>query len=248
MTQFALPDILADDPNGLQLAEILNNFNAALLSAHSGPERPEYAVAGTLWYKVVDDTKTLHVFDGTTDVPIPLGQEFIDHIANTENPHSLTLSQLGMTGSVAFFAMPSAPSGWLKANGAELSRETYSDLFAAIGTSFGEGDGVATFNVPDLRGEFIRGLDDGRGVDTGRVLGTWQAEDWKSFWMKNTLSNVETGYSHGSVWMGKNVTPEDYVGNLFAGYWSKPSAAIGTRWNTEENRPRNIALLPCIKY
>ncbi|WP_231679148.1 phage tail protein, partial [Ralstonia pseudosolanacearum] len=52
---------------------------------------------------------------------------------------------------------------------------TYAALYAEIGTTFGAGDGAATFNLPDLRGEFLRGWDDGRGVDSGRGIGTWQS-------------------------------------------------------------------------
>ena len=68
---------------------------------------------------------------------------------------------------------PSAtpPTGWLKCNGAAISRTAYAKLFAAIGTVFGAGDGFTTFNLPDLRGEFVRGWDDGRGVDGGRAFG-----------------------------------------------------------------------------
>jgi phage-related tail fiber protein len=61
-----------------------------------------------------------------------------------------------------------------------ISRTTYADLFAAIGTTFGVGDGSTTFGIPDLRGEFARGWDDARGVDTGRTFGSAQAEDFKA--------------------------------------------------------------------
>ena len=81
-----------------------------------------------------------------------------------------------LVGEVAFFARQSPPSGWLKANGAAVSRTTYDALFAAIGTIFGAGDGRTTFNLPDLRGEFLRGLDDGRNIDGGRRLGTAQGD------------------------------------------------------------------------
>lgn len=80
-----------------------------------------------------------------------------------------------LAGMIAAFARSSAPYGWLKANGAAVSRTTFVDLFTAIGTTFGEGDGVNTFNLPDMRGEFIRGLDESRGVDPGRGLGSGQA-------------------------------------------------------------------------
>lgn len=71
--------------------------------------------------------------------------------------------------------MNTCPNGYLKANGAAVSRTTYSALFTAISTTFGAGDGSTTFNIPELRGEFIRSLDDLRGIDTGRVLGSAQA-------------------------------------------------------------------------
>ena len=77
-------------------------------------------------------------------------------------------------GAVFHFAMNTCPNGYLKANGAAVSRTTYSTLFTAIGTTFGAGDGSTTFNIPELRGEFIRSLDDGRLVDTGRTLGSTQ--------------------------------------------------------------------------
>lgn len=78
-------------------------------------------------------------------------------------------------GAILHFARTTAPPGWLKCNGSAISRVAYADLFAAIGTTFGSGDGFTTFNLPDLRGEFIRGWDDGRGVDGGRAFGSAQA-------------------------------------------------------------------------
>lgn len=83
--------------------------------------------------------------------------------------------QMAPPGLVGHFARSTAPSGWLKANGAAVSRSAYAELFAAIGTTYGAGDGFTTFNLPDLRGEFVRGWDDGRGVDGGRALGSSQS-------------------------------------------------------------------------
>ena len=60
-------------------------------------------------------------------------------------------------GSILPFGGASAPTGWMLCQGQAISRITYADLFAVIGTSFGAGDGSTTFNIPDLRGEFIRG-------------------------------------------------------------------------------------------
>ena len=78
------------------------------------------------------------------------------------------------SGSVFCRAVATVPTGYLECNGAAVSRTTYSALFAVIGTTYGAGNGSSTFNVPDLRGEFIRGFDNGRGVDSGRSVATSQ--------------------------------------------------------------------------
>ena len=72
-------------------------------------------------------------------------------------------------GTVNAFAGASAPDGYLLCNGGTISRSIYSDLFASIGTTYGAGDGSTTFALPDLRGEFLRGLDSGRGVDLNSI-------------------------------------------------------------------------------
>lgn len=76
-------------------------------------------------------------------------------------------------GTILAFAGTAIPVGYLLANGASLSRTTYAQLFGVIGTTYGNAD-ASTFNIPDLRGEFLRGLDNGRGIDSGRNLGTFQ--------------------------------------------------------------------------
>jgi len=83
-------------------------------------------------------------------------------------------------GRIGTFAMATPPPGWFRANGAAVSRSIYAALFAKIGTTYGAGDGVNTFNLPDPRGKFIRVLDDGRGIDAGRVLGSSQADETRS--------------------------------------------------------------------
>ncbi|MBB5074434.1 hypothetical protein HNQ69_001576 [Bartonella callosciuri] len=93
-----------------------------------------------------------------------------------------TKSQLGLTsnpypsGFIGSFAMQALPSGWLLCDGSAYSRRSYSDLFAAIGTTWGNGDGVTTFNIPDLRGMFLRGFDGGGTVDPGRAFASVQQD------------------------------------------------------------------------
>lgn len=85
---------------------------------------------------------------------------------------SFTSQEMRPAGESAFFAMATAPAGWLKENGAAYSRTAYAALFAAIGTTYGAGDGSTTFNVPDSRARFKRPLDEGKGLDPGRVIGS----------------------------------------------------------------------------
>ena len=101
-------------------------------------------------------------------------------------------------GMVMTFAERNAPVGWLKCNGAAVSRTAYAALFAAIGTLYGAGDGFNTFNLPDLRGEFIRGWDDGRGVDASRNIGSRQDQSIQSH--QHTGSTAGAGsHTHGGV-------------------------------------------------
>lgn len=161
------------------------------------------------------------------------------------------------TGTVIWVAASSAPAGYVKCNGAALSRTTYSDLFAAIGTTFGTGDGSTTFNVPDLRGEFIRGWDDGRGVDTPRTLGSAQSAAYASHAHSGSTSsdgahthtvdasNVSTfGAGTGKVMLdntGTGTAPTTSSAGSHSHTFTTSSAG------GSETRPRNVALLACIK-
>ena len=64
-------------------------------------------------------------------------------------------------GAIVLFGGTNAPTGWLICDGSAISRTTYSKLFSAIGTTFGEGDGITTFNLPNYKGKFAVGLDQG---------------------------------------------------------------------------------------
>ncbi|WJD63105.1 phage tail-collar fiber domain-containing protein [Pseudomonas kurunegalensis] len=94
-------------------------------------------------------------------------------------------------GEVSFFDLDSPPPGFMRPNGAAVSRTVYARLFAKIGTRHGAGDGVSTFNLPDVRGLFIRVLDDGRNLDPGRVLGSTQADEIRSH--SHTASSAGAG-------------------------------------------------------
>lgn len=185
-----------------------------------------------------------------------------------------------LIGQVSFFTMSTAPTGWLKCNGAAISRTTYAKLFAVTGTTYGVGDGSTTFNLPDLRGEFIRGFDDGRAVDSGRTFGTAQAAAMLNHTHSGTTTSGEgthnhtitdTGHSHmqssatnpvnyGGPWYGSAVTgngPVVYTEGATTGISINTTNSAHTHTMTTgnpstggntETRPRNLALLACIKF
>ncbi len=204
------------------------------------------------------DAADLNNVDNTSDANKPIStstQIALDLKAATTYVDAQVSSALMPSGAVLYFAMSSVPEGWLKANGAAVSRTTYAALFAAIGTTFGTGDGSTTFNLPDLRGEFMRGYDDGRGVDSGRVFGSNQSHAFT-----NHRHHVASSASGGVVYPNTNVTANNFVswGYSGGGYERYILTAVGSDANIglssyaisgsgSETRPRNLALLACIK-
>lgn len=108
-------------------------------------------------------------------------------------------------GFIAMHGAATAPAGWLECNGTAISRVTYAALFAVIATAWGVGDGSTTFNLPDFRGYFPRGYDNGAGIDPARVFGSLQADGLKSHTHTQNAHNhavVDPGHNHTV-----NITP-----------------------------------------
>lgn len=180
-----------------------------------------------------------------------------DVLSSSGRSINKSIQQDEVVGEVAYFARTTPPSGWLKANGAAVSRTTYAELFAAIGTTFGAGDGRTTFNLPDLRGEFIRGLDDGRNIDRGRRLGTAQGDAIRNITGKldgsamGSGNQVLEGKMIASGAIGTTYQQRQWSGDQ--GGWGEQSVSFDFDASrvvptANENRPRNVALLACIKY
>lgn len=136
-------------------------------------------------------------------------------------------------GALAHFYRTEAPSGWVKAHGQAVSRTgDYAALFVLLGTTHGAGDGVTTFNLPNLQGEFIRSWDEDRGVDYGRAVGGWQDGDLQAH--SHTISSNGSTATSGT----KNISGSDT---------SSPRIVTTNTTGGAETRPRNIALLACLK-
>lgn len=220
------------DPEDLTVAQAKSMLGLNLVNNTADADKPvSTAAQAELNTKVAKAGDTmagpLAVPAGASGAQVPQAQEV----------GGLASSQLGLAGEVAAFARNSAPAGWLKANGAVVSRTAYAALFTAIGTTFGVGDGATTFGLPDLRGEFPRGWDDGRGVDTGRSFGSAQTDAIKSH---AHPFDIYAGAAGGGLTGGVSVYGNDRSG---AQYSTNNQTGGAT-----ETRPRNIALLYCIKY
>ena len=159
-------------------------------------------------------------------------------------------------GSIFTFASTTVPSGYLECNGAAVSRSTYATLFAAISTTFGVGDGSATFNLPDLRGQFVRGwANNATGTgDDGRSFASSQADQNKTH--GHTASVTDPGHKHVTKGHG---TQDDGGSNLTGSTSGGTSSTSMNDANTgisvsvasdggAEVRVKNIALMYVIKF
>jgi microcystin-dependent protein len=158
------------------------------------------------------------------------------------------LEQLARPGAVWSFARNVVPDGWLNCDGQAVSRTgATAVLFAAIGTTFGVGDGSTTFNLPDLRGETIRGADAGRGVDPGRVFGSQQDDA-----LQNITGTLNLGggmrYAAGSgAFSVSSATGVAAATGGNSGTLSASFNASSVARTASETRGRNVAMLFCIK-
>jgi microcystin-dependent protein len=135
-------------------------------------------------------------------------------------------------GTVLPFAGAAAPAGFLLCNGQSVLRSAYAALFAIIGTTYGAAD-ADHFTVPDLRGEFIRGLDGGRGVDAGRTLGSAQAADFASH-----THQLGVGANDNTAIVQGTKRHANFVNDAYNFTPAHSSTAAGGT----ETRPRNVAL------
>lgn len=153
-------------------------------------------------------------------------------------------------GSIEYFATATPPAGYLKADGAQVGRETYPDLFAAIGTTFGEGDGITTFSLPDLINRFAQGSTaPGQKIEAGlpgwsatiNVRGGGAGENGIIVGMDGALQQtLATGpvwhtYQHASTNIACDVLTID------------PGLADPAYGASTTVQPPALTLLPCIK-
>lgn len=192
---------------------------------------------GQLYICVRDNSSTVPVTPGTNDnVWMPL----LSYLKSSSSD----------VGNIVYRASDKVKSNQLICNGAAYSRTKYAALFEDIGTTYGEGDGSTTFNVPDLRGVVIRGVDAGRGLDPDRVLGSYQEDTVQAYTGSLGL------YNNFAAMLGKPTGPfyvEDYGPQVGIKQAVQTDTWIELKYDnsrsvrtSKETRMKNIALLPVI--
>lgn len=186
--------------------------------------------------------------DNNADNPIPPG---------TNTAYWLPLlsflqGNASNVGNIVYRASLNLPSTMVICNGAEYSREAYKALFDDIGVTYGEGDGKTTFNVPDLRGVYIRGADLGRGLDPDRQIGSYQEDA-----MQRMTGSVGI-FNNYAAFLGTPEGPfykEEYGPQIGIKATSSTDKWIEVKYDTslqartaDETRVKNVALVPCIYY
>ena len=229
----SVSDAIGGYPEGARLWYVDDNGQASLLRSTKGNNTDNFVtnpeVIGTSW-----------VLDIVTQ----------GYVQEQLEPVKAAIVARLPAGFVAAWPGNTPPDGWLVCNGSAVSRTTYADLFAAIGTTFGAGDGSTTFKLPDYQGDFLRGYLSG----TSSAIGTRQAEGLPNISGRldfgkqvGGMSSSSGAFSHKNIsqdWAGTStgtVNVIDYV-NFDA------SRSSGLYGDSSHVTPRNNAVSWCIKY
>lgn len=153
-----------------------------------------HALGGTIEHCLDSDTideANAHVNDTSRD-------DHTQYLNTDRHTAAIHTDDLGLraafVGEITMAGMDTPPSGWLKCDGSAVSRSTYSDLFAAIGTTYGVGNGSTTFNLPDLQARFPLGIGTG---DAGTfAVGDEQGEHEVTLTSSQMPAHTHTGPSH----------------------------------------------------
>lgn len=189
-----------------------------LLNTSSFPDKPASNAAARQQFQELFNQVRDYINSQSSNILIPVGTTFM-----------------------LFHNPPNAPDGYLKLEGQDVSKITYQALWNIYGTTYGTSADPNNFKLPDTRGIFPRGFDNGRGLDAGRVFGSYQADELKSHKHTSTYQYQKS-----------NATPDDQN-------WDHPAVADGgtflTRTFTDgnltggsETRSKNLTCIFIVKY
>ena len=236
-----------------------------------------FSVGGVLTYEDVTSIDSVGIITARSGVITPYVDvdDFLDVGSNIKlgNAGVITATSFvgngaGLTGVVAvptgaIMAWPveSAPTGFILCHGQAISRSTYSDLYGLIGVMYGAGDGSANFNLPDYRGQFLRGRANGSTNDPDRASRTDRGDgnggdnvgtkqDYSL--LQHTHGNNSGGNSHYGYNSNNNNTSQfsksghgypstqSTSGSIVTSSWGTNQANVNGHVTNNENRPINI--------
>lgn len=188
----ATHDYVISNDTAANVRADLNNALAAIRSSNLSATEPANLFAGLFWFDTTNDE--LKIRNEANDGWIVMGK-FSGNTNTSDTP----------SGAILQFAGSSAPANWLLCDGSLVSRTTYANLFTAIGTIYGAGDGSTTFKLPDLRGRVPIGAGQGSGLQNRVIAATGGAET-------HTLTTSELAAHDHNVTVTKRVTNDDATG------------------------------------
>lgn len=219
-----------------------------------------------------DDNVTLRIWfdDGVNGV-----EQLLPDQPLTTSPYTHRAANGSFPGEIKIWAGPAAtvPAGWRVCDGSQLSRTDFAALFDVIGTAWGAGDLATTFNLPDLRGQFLRGVADGSGYDpdrnsrnrhyvdgnVGDQVGSYQNYATARPLSSNFSSSTPGNHAHnmlGSGRTGRDPGTGNYIQGAvnFLAYGAKNTASAGNHSHTitgggdSESRPYNAYVYYIIRH
>lgn len=266
--------------NGL-LGDMLTNQTAAVAKVHVDTKQDLNYVHGSYHIEVVDQNGVSIVRGGVVPIeadtnkvysvlinPQDVTEIHIRIVCDDTNSIAYTVligstfiglleqvssGEFAPVGSIHEFGGADEPENYLMCDGRALDRTTYAELFGAIGTAYGNGDGSTTFNIPDLRGKFVRGTDDmgtaagaaGNDPDsagrtssnsgnTGNSVGSEQADGFKAHTHASNANGTTADSS--TTWISSG------------GSAGSTSAQVTGSTGGNETRPLNVYTNFIIKY
>ena len=291
--------ILGDDASGAASPAYSFDQDSDTGMFRSGANSLGFATAGTQRFSVSDSglditdglplrfqdssgapfvaLKSPSSLGGNVTLTLPATDGNAGEVLSTDGSGVLSFSVIqGVpTGAVFCMAISTVPSGYLECNGQIVNRTTYAALFTAIGVQYGAGNGSTTFQLPDLRGEFIRGFDNGKGTDSGRQIGTSQTGSFgqhlhavdlttSNKTLTGQLKMISKGFGTNGQASGvfTKIGGQSSVDANASGSATSGSVSFdashdhtvvgntdntGSTSNSNETRPRNIAMMYIIK-
>lgn len=186
--------------------------------AITSPEKPTTANPGDIWVNTTTGIAFVYYNDGNTSQWMELLSSAVPAV-----------NEIMPLGTIVQTARSTAPTGWLLCQGQTISRTTYSGLFAAIGTTYGAGDGSTTFAIPNLRGRVVAGLDSAQ--DEFNFLGETGGAKTHTLTINEMPSHDHSQASHTHTFSG-TVTGSGAHNHLFFMDDGAASPGGATRYST----------------